>query len=236
MTAQPSPTSALSASGRAYETLKHDILTCRHKPGAALYEGDLAASLGVSKTPVREALGALSQEGLVLATPRQGYRVSEITLADVQEIFQLRLLLEPAAAELAAERANPEQMQRLREFAEADDEGEYEESVVRIRQFHAALADASGNARLASTLATLLDGSQRLYFAGLDLAPSVADHHKGHRELVDAIIKGNHHLAAKIAREHVETGRLRVIDAILASLSGSNPNAATALVGVFNPD
>ncbi len=225
-----------SAASRAYESIKHDILNCTHTPGTALYEGDIAEQLGVSKTPVREALGALSQEGLVVATPRQGYRVAEITLADVQEIFQLRLLLEPAAAELAAERANPEQLQGLRELADVDDEASYEDRVDHIRRFHTALAEASGNARLASSLASLLDGSQRLYFAGLDLSPSIGDHINGHRELVDAIIKGNHHLAAKIARDHVEAGRLKVIDAILASLTGSNPNAATALVGVFQPD
>ena len=237
MTADSGPRAvSVSASVRAYEVVKHDILTCRHQPGSALYEGDIASALGVSKTPVREALGALAQEGLVVATPRQGYRVSDITLADVQEIFQLRLLLEPAAAELAAERASPEQMQRLRELADPSADSGYEASVVRIRSFHAALAEASGNARLAATLATLLDGSQRLYFAGLDLSPGIDDHHQGHRDLVDAIIKGNHHLAAKIAREHVETGRLKVIDAILATLSGSNPSASTAQVGVFKSD
>jgi len=227
---------AKSASENAYDVIKADILTCRHRPGAALYEGDISSKLGVSKTPVREALGALTQEGLVVATPRQGYRVADITLADVQEIFQLRLLLEPAAAELAAERANPEQLQRLRELAEMDAHSDYVDNVMRIRQFHSALAAASGNSRLAYSLERLLDGAQRLYYAGLNLSPSVGDHIDGHRELVDAIIKGNHHLAAKMAREHVESDRLKVIDAILASLSGPNPNAATALVGVFNPD
>lgn len=69
-------------------------------------------------------------------------------------------------------------MQRLRELTEQSANADYEASVVRIRSFHAALADASGNARLAATLATLLDGSQLLYFAGLGLSPGIEDHHQ----------------------------------------------------------
>lgn len=225
-----------SATARAYDAIKADILTCRYEPGSALYEGEIAASLGMSKTPAREALGVLAQEGLVIATPRQGYRVAEITLADVQEIFQMRLLLEPAAAELAAERANPVHLQTLRELADADPDDDYQESVFRIGRFHAVLAEASGNARLASTLQRLLDGSQRLYFVGLDLESSAVSHHVGHRSLVDAILKGNHHLAGGIAREHVENSRLQIIEAILASLSGPNPVAATEHLNVSKGD
>ena len=223
----------VSAAARAYKSIKHDILTCRYPPGTALYEGEVAESLGMSKTPAREALGSLAQEGLIIATPRQGYRVAEITLADVQEIFQMRLILEPAAAELAAERAKPEHLQRLRTLAEVDPEADYQSSVVRVSEFHAALADACGNTRLAATLKRLLEGSQRLYFVGLDLTESVTDHQAGHRELVDAILKGNHHLAGQIAREHVETGQLQVVEAILGSLSGANPVTATGHVNVF---
>ena len=115
---EPSEVARQSATGRVYAALKREILTCEIAPGTSLFEGQLAERLQVSKTPIRDALGMLVHEGFVQVQPRQGYRVSDITLGDVQEVFQMRMLLEPAAAELAAERANADQLKRLQELAE----------------------------------------------------------------------------------------------------------------------
>ena len=103
-----------SAAARVYRILKERILMCDYPPGSSLNEGRLAEQLEVSKTPIREALAMLVHEGFVEVLPRQGYRVTDLTIADVQEIFNLRLLLEPAAAGMAAEHATAEQLQALR--------------------------------------------------------------------------------------------------------------------------
>lgn len=133
----------------------------------------------------------------------RGYRVSDITLADDQEVFHLRLLLEPAAAELAAERATADQLKRLQELAEQSyvygELPTYEEFLVKNREFHVLLAEASGNGRLAATLRNLLEDMQRLFLFGLDLGDSAQEHIQEHRELVDALLKGNHHLARDIS-------------------------------------
>ena len=215
-----------SATGRVYRVLKQEILTCQLAPGIRIYEGDIAKRLDVSKTPVREALRMLVHEGLVEVKPRQGYRVTDVTLADVQEVFHMRLLLEPAAAELAAERATAEQLQELRSLVEADENTALSDQVWQPSRFHATLAEASGNSRLAATLRNLVEEMQRLHFMGLDVEDSVAVYAVEHRELVDALLKGNHHLAGEIARRQVETSRMRVFEAILASLSGTGDRGA----------
>jgi DNA-binding GntR family transcriptional regulator len=202
--------------------LKEQILTCTLAPGSTLNEGRLAETFSLSKTPIREALAILSYEGFVDVLPRQGYRVREIALADVQEIFNMLLLLEPAAASAAAEHASPEQLRVLRGLAEeppADPGGDFVTFVTWNRQFHAALGEASGNGRLASTLRHTLEELQRLYLSGLDLRPAVADHHGQHQELVAALLKGNHHQAHDIARRQVESSRVRMMEALFAAMS-----------------
>jgi DNA-binding GntR family transcriptional regulator len=223
MTEIPDPGTRDSASARVYRILKEQILSCHLAPGSSLIEGRLAETLEVSKTPIREALAMLVREGFVEVLPRQGYRVTDLTLADVQEIFYLRLLLEPAAAALAAERATADQLQALRTLAEsapdvgADDR--FATFIAQNREFHVRLAEASGNTRLASTLKHLLEEIQRLYLSGLDLRESIEDQRGEHRDLVAALLKGNHHLAHDIAVRQIESSRERVMEALLAAMS-----------------
>ena len=217
----------LSAAGRAYQQLKEEILDCRLAPGGPIFEGEIADRLEMSKTPVREALGMLIHEGFVEVRPRQGYQVTDVTLADVQEVFQLRLLLEPAAAELAAERATPEHLQSLRANVDDFADSDYRSAVAQASRFHATLADASGNSRLAATLHNLLDEMQRLRFLGITTSETYEDESSEHRELLDALLKGNHHLARDIAQHHVEGDRMRVFEAILGSMSNSGTGIAS---------
>lgn len=214
-TSEQTPT----ATRRAYDTLKREILYCELVPGTEIYEGEIAERLGMSKTPVREALGMLVHEGFVDVKPRQGYRVTEITISDVQEVFQMWLLLEPAAAELAAERATPEQLRKMQELAGMDPEAPFEEKVAANTLFHETLADASGNERLAATLRNLLEEVHRFLFLGLGVEDVIGTSVTEHRELLDALLKGNHHLAREIAARHVEEERLRVFDSLLESLA-----------------
>lgn len=226
-----------SATGRVYAQLKREILTCQLAPGSSLYEGQLAERLAVSKTPVRDALGMLVHEGFVYVQPRQGYRVADITLSDVQEVFQMRLLLEPAAAELAAERATAEQLKRLQDLAEESyvygDVPTYEDFVVKNREFHVLLAEASGNERLAAALRNLLEEMQRLFLFGLDIRDSAEEQIREHRDLVDALLKGNHQMARAIATQQIETSRKRVLEALLNEVDGPNGkfNAAALKLG-----
>lgn len=225
-----------SATEKAYRVLRSEILNCELAPGSRVVEGEIAERLNMSKTPVKKALGMLVHEGFVEVRPRHGYRVTEITLADVQEVYQLRQILEPAAAELAATNATPEQLQGLRALVEDHADGTYEERADKLLRFHEILAAASGNGRLAATMASLLDEMQRLLSIGLDIEESISLHAGEHRELLDALLKGNHHKAREIAEQQVEIGRMRMFEAILASLTEAGGAAERVVLQPRRPN
>ncbi|MEO0672582.1 MAG: GntR family transcriptional regulator, partial [Pseudomonadota bacterium] len=158
--AAPSAPSA-TATDDVYSTLKTRIFENTLEPGRFVLQETLAAELGVSRTPVREALIRLEREGLVEIRPRRGMRVLPVSRHDMTEIYEVLAVLEAEAARLAAQRAPPEMIDALQSaaddmdsaiavsdrlaWAEADD------------RFHKLLADASGNARLKRMVAIITD-------------------------------------------------------------------------------
>ena len=228
--------SARSATDKAYAVLRSEVLSCTLAPGTRIVEGEIAERLGMSKTPVKKALGMLIHEGFVEVRPRHGYRVTDITLADVQEIYQLRQVVEPAAAELAATNATPEQLQQLRALVEDHADDTYDDRAAKVIRFHEILAEASGSTRLAAILGNLLDETRRLLSLGLDIEQSVNLQAGEHRELLDALLKGNHHIARQIAEQQVETGRMRMFEAILASLTSAGGAAETVVLRPHRSD
>lgn len=129
-----------SLTAQAYRTLRSEILTTRARPGTAVSEGALAAAHGFGKAPIRLALARLSQEGLVQSQPRRGYVVAPVTLRDVKDVFELRLILEPAAARLAAGQADIAALRRLDEVCAASYRPEDPDSALAFleanRAFH----------------------------------------------------------------------------------------------------
>ncbi len=207
-------------SDHAYESIKRDIIRCALVPGEEVTEAKLALRLGLGKAPVRAALARLSQEGLVRPLPRRGYLVPPVTLRDVQDIFELRMLLEPAAARMAAGRVEGERLRQLDSICRAGyvpGDRESEADFLRAnRDFHVTIAEASGNARLANTMAGLLDEMERLLHLGLALRNRTEEMQHEHKALVDALIRGDGDTAARIAAEQVEAARKMVLDAILS--------------------
>src|SRR5437899_1992771 len=108
--AEPAPR---SLGEEIYVRIRRDISGCVFVPGESISERRLAQSYGVGKAPVRWALAALSREGLVIARPCQGYTVTPLTIESVNEVFGVRLMLEPAAARLAAGRADIARLNEL---------------------------------------------------------------------------------------------------------------------------
>lgn len=142
-----------SARTRARAELRGFLVTNRWGPGTVLQEGDLAKELGLSKTPVREALLALSEQGLLTPMARIGYRVEEISLRDLADVFSYRDLLECHMGTEIASMRGPVDTNRTRTHGSAAE---------RERQFHADLAAAYGSTRVERTMAVLLDESQRM--------------------------------------------------------------------------
>lgn len=152
-------TKLASYKDKVYEELKNAILSQRIKPGESLNERLLADSMGVSRTPVREALKMLENDGWVYTEPWKGTFVAEVTQEDVEEVFQLRMVLEPLVIELL--KLNSESLQKLDEFyalqSKLGDELKNEDFIKIDRHFHMYLASLTGNKRLISIMENLSD-------------------------------------------------------------------------------
>lgn len=210
-----------SLASAVYELIKRDIVRCRWAPGAELTEGGLAAHYGFGKTPVRDALGRLAQEGLVQVLPRRGYLVSPINVKDVQDMFALRLLLEPEAARLAAGLVDAEQIRRLDEICSAGYDPADPESSSRFleanTEFHVTIARASGNDRLAAIVAQLLCEAERVFHVGLRLRNRSEEMAHEHRDLINALVVGDGEAAARIDAAQIVAARKMVMDGLLSN-------------------
>ncbi|GAA3205281.1 GntR family transcriptional regulator [Actinocorallia longicatena] len=196
------------AADTAYDALRRMILEREILPGARLGEAELAQALGLSRTPVREALQRLDSDGLVEVLPHRGARVARWSESDIAEIFELRCLLEPYAAARAARVGVGEAaLAKLRGLCEAMDEavarGELAEVARLNSRFHTALIDGSGNGRLPAMLTSvmhaplILDTFRR--YDPVTMARSMAHH----REVVDAVAARDPDWAASVMLSHL---------------------------------
>jgi GntR family transcriptional regulator, rspAB operon transcriptional repressor len=224
---------AITATESAYAHLKQLILTSELAPGEELREATLTESTGFGRTPVREALRRLVQEGFVEVRPRQGYRVSVVTLASVRDLFEMRLLLEPAAVELAATRASQEELAALHDLAHETyvpgDPASYERFLRQNREFHVRIARATGNERLARSLQVLLEEMQRLFFISLGSGDTASELMHEHHELHDALLARDAGRARQIVVDQIEASRSRVMAGLLAT-AGHSIRAASGVV------
>ena len=219
----PARGSASSQGEVAYAELRRRIIQCELEPGERITESQLASETGIGKTPVREALTRLIQEGLVRSIPGHGYEVTPITLGDVQDLFNFRLIIEPAAAQLAAGHVSATDLRRLDELCTARFSTLDKESEPQYLQanylFHTTIADASGNRRLAEAVRRALEESERLFHLSSVLQQSSDDIAHEHTELIDALIAGDGETARKLTLAHITASQRRVFDALLTSPS-----------------
>ncbi|MBO0771449.1 MAG: GntR family transcriptional regulator [Actinobacteria bacterium] len=197
-----------------YESLVELVVDGRLQPGQHLVETELARLLGVSRQPVREALHRLEAEGWVDLRPNQGAFVHVPTDQEVDELLDVRELLEVETARLAARaartgRGSKEQLSSLREICRegeaAVEAGDTERFVTVNNRFHAALAALAGNAVLAEV--TGIVGRRVRWYYRLVAPMRGAGSSAEHLELVEAIEAGDEERAAKAARDHTERTR-----------------------------
>jgi DNA-binding GntR family transcriptional regulator len=200
------PIGSATVVAQAYDQIRAFILGGEMPPGTRLGQVELAGQLGISRTPVREALRRLAGEGLVDSLPNRGFRVADIGLAAVMRRLEIRLLLEPGIARLAAERATPADLRALRKAIELEHKAP--DAIAAhdaSRAWHVALAQATGNEDLRNTLESLwiIEVGRRL-LARRAAAPDwqkadVAEHD----EITDAVERGNGAIAERLMREHI---------------------------------
>ena len=189
----------------ASDRIRGQILDGTLKPGERLVEDKLSAELGVSRVPVREALLGLAREGLVRLEPRRGASVAEVTPRVVDELVEVRALLEGLNARLAARRHDPEIVALLRDTLDrgnaASKDGTSEELSRLNAEFHERLTEASRNSVLADTMRSLRERTS-LAFA-LNSRPRARDDWQEHAGILAAVISGDEELAALLATRHV---------------------------------
>jgi len=203
-----------------YRALKRDIITLRHQPGASLTENELAELYGSSRVPVREACGRLQQEGFLTGRPYKGYTVNQISLKEISDCFDLRVVLECYALEMAARRATSEELRELEALAATEytyhDWESYADFLDRNFDFHIQLATLSRNDRLVTMLRDLLAGMQRFFFLGLDLGDFAAEMRSEHEDLVELLRSESPDDAAVCMRGQIETSRDRILRALIS--------------------
>lgn len=208
---------------RAYERIHRDIISCVIAPGSEISEAQLCTQYKLGKAGVRVALTKLSHDGLVRAIPRRGYRVVPVTLQDIHDVFELRLMLEPAAARMAAGKVSTRELKVHDDVCRSGYQPGDAKSTGRFleanKAFHVAIAHATGNARLAGAVEHLLDEMTRLLHLGLGLRKGPQEMQHEHKNLVKALARGDGETAERICREQIEASRNMVLSAIFTSRS-----------------
>nr|WP_092070640.1 GntR family transcriptional regulator [Dendrosporobacter quercicolus]NSL48323.1 GntR family transcriptional regulator [Dendrosporobacter quercicolus DSM 1736]SDM13052.1 DNA-binding transcriptional regulator, GntR family [Dendrosporobacter quercicolus] len=190
------------------ETLREAIRSGVLQPGERLMEIQLAEELGVSRTPVREAIRKLELEGYVIMLPRRGTYVANLSIKDINEVFEIRTALDVLATGLAAERITEEELEQLErllvqigEFIEQNDM----EKIVEIdTQFHDLLYRASRNDRLVGIINNLREQLTRFRSISMAYPGRLKKTLEEHSRMVEAIAQRNVKLAQKLAVEHME--------------------------------
>lgn len=191
------------------------------KPGERIMEIQLAEELGVSRTPVREAIRKLELEGYVVMMPRRGTYVANMSIRDISEIFEIRTALESLSNGLAAERITPEELEHLQRllvmissYIETKDMDKIVETDI---EFHDLLYHAARNSRLVGIISNLRDQLTRFRTLSMSYPGRLEATLDEHRTIVEAIAQGDGRAAKKAAEKHMENSEktlLKAMDAI----------------------
>lgn len=191
-----------------FENLRTAILEGDLKAGQRLMEVQLAEQLGVSRTPIREAIRKLELEGLVVMLPRKGAYVANMSFKDLIDVLEIRATLEGLAASLAAERRNDEDVIKLEKVAKEFEEGvrnaDIEVVLKKDVEFHENIFLMANNKKLYHLITSLWEQVHRfrvMYVSNNEASLSLVDEHK---RILDAIKNGDCELAKKYATEHIE--------------------------------
>jgi DNA-binding GntR family transcriptional regulator len=194
-------------SERAYRLIKEKIVRLELAPSELINEQALMEDLGLGRTPIREALLQLAQEDLVNIVPRRGMFVADISITDLQKIFEVRIVLERLCARLAAQRISEEQIARMEAIhreLDAVPPGDIKALMACDTHFHDLLYEAGGNEFLADALHRLYDHSLRLWYLALDRVEDVRGQVDQHVEIVEALKRGDAALAETLTQEHIQ--------------------------------
>ncbi|MBQ8039977.1 MAG: GntR family transcriptional regulator [Lachnospiraceae bacterium] len=198
-----------------FNTLRQAILTGELKPGERLMEIHLANRLGVSRTPIREAIRKLELEGLVTMIPRRGAEVAQITEKSMKDVLEVRRTLDALSAELACERISPEEEEALKKACQDFEEAVKTKDAKVIAKADVALHDiiaaATGNQRLIQLINNL---AEQMYRYRFEYIKDYSQHERiirEHRIIYESIVKKDKEAASEMAKTHIDNQEKAVI-------------------------
>lgn len=202
-----------------FNTLREAILKGDLKPGERLMELQLAAQLGVSRTPIREAIRMLEQEGLAVTVPRKGAEVAKMTLKGMEDVLEIREALDILACQLACERITEEQLVLLKEKKKAFEKSLKTGNVKEIAEtdvaFHDVIYDATGNQKLVNMLNNLREQIYRYRVEYLKREENYPKLIKEHNEIYTSLANRSKKDATDSIREHVINQAIAVKEVIM---------------------
>lgn len=208
-------------SDQAFEALYRALVQCEFMPGTTVSEAELAGRFDLKRAAARSAVDRLSVMGLLRPVRRRGYVVKPITLRDVNDLFELRTIIEVAAGRLAAGRVDDFSLRRLDRVCTAGYRPGDRESEAKFLQanseFHLTVAMATGNDRLVATLAQILREMERLFHFGLSLRNRSDEMLQEHQALIDALARGDADEVERVTREELASSKSMVLDALMSS-------------------
>lgn len=210
-----------------FKTLRKAILTGQLQPGERLMEVHLANRLGVSRTPIREAIRKLELEGLVIMIPRRGAEVAEITEKSLKDVLEVRRALDMLCAELACDRITEEEMEKLKEACEHFAEVTKTEDLTEIAKadvaLHDILIEATGNQRLQQMINNLAEQMYRYRFVYIK---DVTKHDvliKEHTIIYEAVKDRDKEKAAQAAKMHIDHQEESILGQLILEKKGRVP-------------
>ena len=200
------------------ETLRDAVRRGILQPGERLMEIQLAEDLGVSRTPVREAIRKLEMEGYVIMMPRRGTYVADLSIRDINEVFEIRTSLESLASGLAAERITEDELEKLQrllvEIGTHIKNGDMESIVRTDTEFHDLLYQASRNKRLVGIISNLREQLTRFRTTSMSYPGRLKATLEEHRNIVEAIAQGDEKAARKAAEHHMEKSEQTLLESM----------------------
>jgi len=194
---------------KAYQAIKDKVIKCEILPGEDISENDIAREIGISRTPVREALMRLEHEKFITIYPRKGIVVSNISIDIINDIFQIRQIVEPQILYEAAKNLPLNWLKEMRRKFETarDDEVDFRALVELDKEFHKYIINASGNAYLQRLMENIYDQNQRIRVISSRDKARLHISNSEHVCLIDAILDNDLERAVKKLREHLDNAR-----------------------------
>jgi DNA-binding GntR family transcriptional regulator len=209
------PRAVQSQQANAYEEIKRRIIRCEFRPGEYLNEAYISTMIGAGRTPVHQAISRLMLEGMVEIIPRKGVIVKPISLDEVLQIIEVRLMLELNCARFAAERADQDDISTLRSLLASAQNAtrvpNTEKMMLIDREFHLALARTARAPVLADILRNLHERSLRFWFISLNQPHHHVAVQKQHSDIVEAIEARDPDAAERAMRVHIEATRQNIV-------------------------